>query len=369
MRAMPWLAIWALGAAMAAGATIPIPGDARRGADLFETQKCITCHSVQGKGGRTAPDLGKRTGRAYTPSLMASLMWNHGPRMWEAMEGAGIPIPVLSPQQAADLYAYLYAFRYFERPGDAGRGLGVFTEKGCSGCHSLKPGGSGPGPAVTTWPSLADGIALAAAMWNHAPQMRTALASQKKAWPRLSSQELTDLVVYLRNLPERQSGPPLFSPAEPEGGAELFKAKGCEGCHRGSLALQGRLRSRTMDDFAAAMWNHASQMLQLPPGLSPLEMRRLVAYLWSVQYFEDAGEASRGESVYRKKGCASCHEGSSPEGPKLADRAPVNPIGMVSVLWKHGPGMLNRMQAKGLKWPSFRDREMSDLLAYLRQKK
>jgi len=33
-------------------------GDARRGEQLFETEQCIRCHNVKGRGANLAPDLG-----------------------------------------------------------------------------------------------------------------------------------------------------------------------------------------------------------------------------------------------------------------------------------------------------------------------
>ncbi len=73
--------------ALAAGI---IPGDARRGEQLFTSEQCVQCHSVNGKGGSLAPDLGRRIDRNFTPSVMASLMWNHAPDMWAAMKKQGI---------------------------------------------------------------------------------------------------------------------------------------------------------------------------------------------------------------------------------------------------------------------------------------
>ncbi|MBM3810329.1 MAG: c-type cytochrome [Acidimicrobiia bacterium] len=359
----------ALAAVTLAAATVPIPGDAARGAALFQSQKCIVCHSVQGEGGGSAPDLGKRSARAYTPSLLASLMWNHAPVMWRALEQAGIAKPQLDTQQAADLYAYLYAFRYFEKPGDAGRGRQYFYRKACADCHSLDPGGTGTGPAVSSWAALTDSIALSHAMWTHGPQMYQAMTKNKIDWPRISAQELTDLMVYLRNLPDRKPGQEAFSPAPPESGESLFQSKGCSGCHQGSLRLDARLRSRTMTDFAASMWNHSPKMLQLPPSITLPDMRMLVGYLWSIQFFEDPGNARRGESTFRKKGCAQCHEGASPTAPSLAGRGPVNSISLVSVLWKHGPAMIEQMIKQNIAWPRFKDSEMADLAAYLNQKR
>ena len=40
----------------ATGASI-VAGDARRGEQLFQSEQCIQCHSLKGKGGTLAPDL------------------------------------------------------------------------------------------------------------------------------------------------------------------------------------------------------------------------------------------------------------------------------------------------------------------------
>ena len=97
------------------------------------------------------------------------------------MRKDGIKPPAMSDQQAADLFAFFYSRRYFERPGDAGRGKRVFTEKGCAGCHSMTA--EGTGPAVSTWGSLTDPVALIGAMWNHAPKMQAAIAQKGGKWP------------------------------------------------------------------------------------------------------------------------------------------------------------------------------------------
>ena len=39
------------------------------------------------------------------------------------------------------------------------------------------------------------------ALWNHAATMRQEFAKKKLSWPELTAQDLTDMLVYLRNLP------------------------------------------------------------------------------------------------------------------------------------------------------------------------
>src|SRR4051794_25521973 len=96
-------------------------GSSEKSEQLFQTQQCIRCHSIHGKGGNTAPDLGRRIGRDQTPEALASILWNHAPAMWSEMGRQGITSPVLSPQDAADLFAFFYSSRFFDKPGDAGR--------------------------------------------------------------------------------------------------------------------------------------------------------------------------------------------------------------------------------------------------------
>src|SRR5215471_16680550 len=89
---------------------VPLRGvpaaDAQRGAEFFRTELCINCHAIRGDGGHVGPDLGRRLDRNYTPAGLASRMWNHAPVMWEAMKRQNIPLPYVSADQAADLFAF-----------------------------------------------------------------------------------------------------------------------------------------------------------------------------------------------------------------------------------------------------------------------
>ena len=78
---------------MAVGAVLP-SADSQRGEKIFQKQGCVRCHSVQGKGTSTVgPDLGRIVDRNFTPALLASTMWNHGPTMWSAMRQQGSRCP------------------------------------------------------------------------------------------------------------------------------------------------------------------------------------------------------------------------------------------------------------------------------------
>ena len=342
-----------------------IPGDAMRGAELFEEQKCIYCHSANGRGGVMAPDLSKRPDGPYTPALLAATVWNHAPRMWTAIDAAGIKQPILTVQDSADLFAYFYSFRYFEKPGDAGRGKQVFDAKGCIACHGASEAGAGGAPPAAKWGSISDPIELARAMWNHAPKMRQAM-SEKMTWPTLSGQEMTDLLVYVQNLPGARASGRRFSPASPVTGEVLFRMKGCSGCHIDGNALEGKMRGRTLAELAAGMWNHAPQMRERAAELRPEEMVRLVGYLWSVQYFDDRGDLAKGSRIADQKRCTTCHGASGNTAPDFAELAgQMDAIGFVSQTWRHGPAMLEQMKSAQVDWPRFEGNDLSHLLAYI----
>jgi mono/diheme cytochrome c family protein len=357
--AVSGLATWAALAGQMA------PGDATRGEQLFRTEQCVQCHSLNGHGGTIASDLAKRVDRNYTPTVMASLMWNHAPEMWAEIKKQNIALPRLSPEQAADLFAYFVSARYFELPGDAGRGKQAFTAKHCAECHGITQSKAAGAPPVVKWESLSDPVILAQQMWNHGAKMKQAFAERKLARPTVSGQELKDMMVYLQNLPETRTMSTNFE-LPPVSDGEVFKAKGCVDCHAGRLALENRLRNQTLTQIAADMWDHQPSMRQPPPQLSQQEMRQIIGYLWVRQYFRGEGSAERGKKVFAEKSCATCHNDASSGAPKLAKgKDGYSDITIVSALWGHGPQMLDRMSQKGIGWPRFNAQQMSDLIAYL----
>ncbi|HTT62942.1 MAG TPA: cytochrome c [Bryobacteraceae bacterium] len=344
-----------------------IPGDSERGARLFEDQRCVQCHSVNGKGGKMGMDLSARVDRGFTPALLASAMWNHAPVMWAAMEGSGIERPKLSPEDAADLFAYLYSTRFFDQPGDAARGKQAFTDRHCAECHGITESRAEGAPPVVKWGSLGQPMVLVQQMWDHSSNMREAFARKKIAWQELTAQELSDILAYLRNLPETRQMPTHFSFTSGAGGQAIFQSKGCVKCHVGKLALEDRLHNLTLTEIAVDMWNHAPRMIQPVPQLSADEMRQLLSYLWMRQFVYGKGDVAHGKQVFTAKHCAQCHNGGEHGAPPLPGQGRgYSEITIVSALWKHGPQMFARMRQAKINWPRFSNpQQMSDLVAYL----
>jgi len=78
------------------------------------------------------------------------------------------------------------------------------------------------------------------------------------------------------------------------------------------------------------------------------------------------GNAGRGHRIFESKKCATCHNDASSGAPALGKPSePYSAISMVAILWKHGPSMLEKMQARQIPWPKFSEREMANLIAYL----
>jgi cytochrome c2 len=289
--------------------------------------------------------------------------------MWNSMRAAGQTPPAIDEQKAADLFAFFYASRFFEQPGDAGRGKHIFSERGCVTCHNPgKPATPGIQPLPpSAWTAITDPIELAAAMWNHAPQMQAEVARAGKRWPELSGQDLSDLLVYVRNGPRRGKTEAHFTVSAGSEGAALFQSKGCAACHSsGKSALSERLRGLTLTAIAARMWNHAPLMKAQPVRLEPAEMRELLSYLWARPFFEDRGSVAGGRKVFAAKHCVTCHDDPASGAPRITPRpGGFNGITMVSALWKHGPTMLNRMKSENIAWPHLDPQEMSNLISYL----
>jgi mono/diheme cytochrome c family protein len=83
----------------------PAAGNSARGQQLVQSKGCVACHSVAGKGGKTAGDFAKSTVVGAPASLIAAL-WNHSREMENQAEKHGIRLPTLKGQELADMSSY-----------------------------------------------------------------------------------------------------------------------------------------------------------------------------------------------------------------------------------------------------------------------
>ncbi len=171
------------------------PGNPKRGEALFVEKRCGECHAVQGHGGHVGPDLGVQVKGSLT--RIAGAMWNHGPRMWAKMAERGIAVPTFTAEEMSDLISYVYFFQFLDPPGDPRRGLAVYKEKRCGGCHEAVGTKIGAPSFASIATQLRTPVEVITAMWNHAGRMTEVMLAENVAWPVLKTGEMADLVAYL----------------------------------------------------------------------------------------------------------------------------------------------------------------------------
>ncbi len=173
-------------------------------------------------------------------------------------------------------------------------------------------------------------------------------------------------------------------PEDPARGGQLFVSKGCAKCHaiKGEGGKIGPDLGKidlgdTQFNLAAKIWNHTPMMISemestgmTKSTLTGQEFGEISAYLYFLRFFDEPGNPARGKAVYAEKGCHFCHpsSGRSREGASGLDEFPknVSPAFLSQAIWNHCLEMIARMVEIGMKWPKFREKEMMDLLEYVK---
>jgi cytochrome c551/c552 len=388
-RALPLVGLVGLLLAVPGGrglAQVPAaaPQNPEAGAAVYGSRGCPACHAISGVGGSVGPDLRAATSSSDAVGITAAL-WNHIPPMAERMRSLEIVRPRLGAREAGDLLAFLYAIGASGGSGSPEAGEETFRSSGCVRCHQVGAVGGVIGPRLDRVSSLRSPIGLATGLWNHSGDMIPAMRTMGLAYPQLSAADISDLVAFLDaaagELPDAGGGQRWVLPGEPARGADVVAQKGCQSCHtlrgRGAgtapeLARPGT--RRTTEAFLAALWNKGPRMRaafeargQAPPRFEPGEMADLTAYLQSLEYLADAGDAGRGAGVVRTAGCLACHGWGAP-GTSAEDLAASRPraefADRVAALWNHVS--LDRVaDLPPESWPSLDRGEMADVLAFL----
>jgi mono/diheme cytochrome c family protein len=137
------------------------------------------------------------------------------------------------------------------------------------------------------------------------------------------------------------------------------------------LAEWGRQWGLT--EFAAAMWNKERAMSALlaeremsMPQIGGVEMADLVAFLYSIEYFAEPGDAELGEQRLAEKDCLGCHalrgEGGSTASDLSLLRGLDSPAAVIASMWNHS---LLMEGSEAVAWPRLTPEEMADLTAFL----
>ena len=105
------------------------------------------------------------------------------------------------------------------------------------------------------------------------------------------------------------------------------------------------------------------------PTFEGREMADVIAYLYSLRYFDGGGSPATGRAIFAQRGCNDCH-GAGAEGtgqaPALRKSNRVyTTTTLATALWQHGPDMYERCRQLGKPWPILADNDVSDLIAFL----
>jgi mono/diheme cytochrome c family protein len=308
-------------------------------------------------------------------------MWNHLPKMAAEIHKLRVPRPRLDAREASDLVAFLATLDYFDPPGNPKTGGKLFVEKRCAVCHQVGGVGGVIGPNLDRLAQSSAAIAIAAAMWNHGPAMAEAMRASKIERPSFTGTELRDLIAYLKSHARERVEEPIYAlPGRASEGRRLFLQKRCHECHgskgEGGLApaLYNRRVPRGLFDFATSMWNKGPSMMRAMkevgitlPQLNAEEMANIVAYLYSVNYFADAGNPARGRELMSGKGCIACHFiGEGVARPGLTEIKRLDqPAAFVSALWNHLVVLEKPDPREKIRWPQLTPQEAADLIAFL----
>lgn len=153
--------------------------------------------------------------------------------MTERMQQLGIVRPDLAAQETADLAGFFYTLNYFDAPGNAEAGRRIFTDKRCAVCHQVERAGGRTGPSLDFLRPFRSPIYVAAAMWNHGPQMMDVMAARGIQRQAFTGGELGDLIAFLAPGTGGPRGGPIYVlPGRADNGRRLFVDKRCVECHR-----------------------------------------------------------------------------------------------------------------------------------------
>ena len=269
------------------------PGNEQRGEKLFVSKDCVQCHAIHGAGGSVGPDL-NTVAQKETPIEWTQAMWDHAPVMQVEAAKRGIEWPKFQDGEMNDLLAYIRGAsggprQEFELlPANPDHGWQLFQSKSCIVCHAVKGEGGHIGPELgPAHQQTLTFVGFAGAMWNHSPQMWSAMKARNIPRPTFTGREMADLIAFLQSVRYFEPG------GSPRVGEILFTRRGCSNCHgaqaegsKSAPALRIRGRSYTAVTLASELWEHgpkmyarAQELKQSWPTLTDSDIGDLVVFL------------------------------------------------------------------------------------------
>ena len=340
--------------------------DVEKGGEVFRRSRCVTCHSLDGRGGTLAPELahvGSKVSRDWLYS------WIRDPQRLQP--ATLMPRFRFSDEEVRDVAAYL-ASEYSDAPeGFSGssapvqgslaeEGRRVFEKRGCYSCHELEgfPRLARIGPKLSAvgdrlleaQPLLLRKIRPTLANWLFTKVRAPDAVLDGARMPTFGfrDDEAAALSVALLSLrakempPSRTTQDPVRPAYVPRGefGA-LVRRYRCLSCHS-IQGTGGTLSTVVLDRVGSQLTrDHIERFVQKPYtvrvglpermpqlNLTPEEAHTLADHFSRVMVDDalelsvpaDAAAVARGQQLYARHGCVACHiagEAGGYVGPEL----------------------------------------------------
>ena len=352
-----------------------LPRNPLDGRIVFEKNNCINCHSINGFGGKTAPDFNSENFLSGDYELITD-MWNHSPKMLKMIDQLNARQQKMSTEDFRKLRYFIAFLGYISKNGSESKGKELFDQMNCTKCHSI-------GKSATCKIYLnktkdyASPIYLAQVMWNHAAEMHKKQESSNIKIGSFKGNEFANLAAYLEsiNTPGKKNKS-LMYPGNPIKGEKLFNSNNCAYCHLkeniGAPLDKINLR-KSVNEIAGMMWNHSAFMESAMwekkiswPTFKESEMGNLIAYLYFYNTRLVNGSVKEGQKLLVSKGCNSCHYRENVN--KTIASSEIKPFDDIdeffSKLWDHIPLIEKEFYTKGKELPKLTSEDIKSMYLY-----
>ena len=290
----------------------------------------------------TAPDLASPSGSAFTPPALASALWNHTPAMWSEIS-AKVWLGRRWYRPIGRTCSRISMRNRFSNSRPIHGGDKRFSvRRRCADCHAarkLVQPSLGPGPPVSAWKKVNDPATLAVPdveprflMIREGVRLPLAKGIGPSWMGGTSWISPSTFSTYKISRRSTQ-----FSLPEAASGKIAVSSITANGVMKVQLALETRLANKTFLDIAAGVWNHVPLMgagAGVFPTVPEGDMRKILAYVWDLQYRGPEGNVARGELAFAAKGCAGCHSDAGTRAVVSPHPGKVfTPFSMAAIAW------------------------------------
>lgn len=352
-----------------------LPRNPLDGRVVFERSNCINCHSINGFGGKTAPDFNSENFLSGDFELITD-MWNHSPKMLKMIDQLNAKQQKISTEDFRKLRYFIAFLGYISKNGSVSKGQELFVQMNCVKCHSV--GKSVPGKiSLDKTGYNTSPIYLAQVMWNHAAEMHKKQETSKITIPVFKGNEFASLAAYLEfiSTPGKKNQN-LMYPGNPVVGEKLFNSKNCAYCHlkeKIGAPLDKINLNKSVNEIAGMMWNHSALMESAMwekkiswPSFKESEMGNLIAYLYFYNTGQVNGSVEEGQKLLVSKGCNGCHYNGNPN--KTITASDIKPFDNIdeffSKLWNHIPIIEKEFYTKGKELPKLVPEDVKSMYLY-----